>query len=313
MLAVGVVVAAVTALDMSSWGLRAHGDAQIRIGLIGVAFAAFPVAVGVAILRYRLYDIDRIINRTLVYGVLTATLAGLYFGIVLALQLVLQPFTQGTSLAIAGVDARRRRAVPAGPIPIQATRRPALLPAPYDAQRTLEAFSARSARRDRARRAHSRTPRVVTRRCSRRTCHCGCALPAPLETASAPRGRPPRLGRVAAVATRASNRLHVTVSTTSSPTASGRVRAFARERSEALRASTALLLPRECERVGRQTPRAREGRATVVSADADVTPALSGGCERRAAAGPGAWTSSVAGVHNAATTTTASTRRPAVQ
>ena len=47
--------------------------------------AAIPVAVGIAILRYRLYEIDRIINRTLVYGVLTAILGLSYAGVVLVL------------------------------------------------------------------------------------------------------------------------------------------------------------------------------------------------------------------------------------
>jgi hypothetical protein len=50
--------------------------------------AAMPVAAGVAILKYRLYDIDRLINRTLVYGLLTALLGALYAGVVLVLRQV---------------------------------------------------------------------------------------------------------------------------------------------------------------------------------------------------------------------------------
>ena len=47
---------------------------------------AIPISMGIAILRYRLYEIDTLINRTLVYGLLTVTLVGLYFGGVVLLQ-----------------------------------------------------------------------------------------------------------------------------------------------------------------------------------------------------------------------------------
>jgi len=59
-----------------------------------------PIAVAVAILRYRLYDIDVLINRTLVYGALTASLALIYIGCVVVLQQTLRPFTAGSELAI---------------------------------------------------------------------------------------------------------------------------------------------------------------------------------------------------------------------
>ena len=66
-----------------------------------ISFTVVPIAVGFAILRYRLYDIDRIINRTLVYGSLTAVLLVLYVGGVVVLQYVFRGLTEsGSQLAI---------------------------------------------------------------------------------------------------------------------------------------------------------------------------------------------------------------------
>ncbi|MDP9069073.1 MAG: hypothetical protein M3N53_12115 [Actinomycetota bacterium] len=67
-----------------------------------LAMVSIPVAMTVAILRYRLYDIDVIVNRTLVYGVLSAILAVGYLGTVVILQTVLEPLTRESDLAVAG-------------------------------------------------------------------------------------------------------------------------------------------------------------------------------------------------------------------
>ena len=67
--------------------------------LLGLSLV--EVAVGIALLRYRLYDVDLVINRALVYGSLTATLAGTYAGTVLLLQLTLSGVTKGSELAVA--------------------------------------------------------------------------------------------------------------------------------------------------------------------------------------------------------------------
>jgi hypothetical protein len=109
-----------------------------------VLVIALPVAVGIAILRYRLYDIDRLINRTLVYGLLTALLAGVYVGVVLVLgQLFGGVGTDPPSWAVASATlgvaalfqpARRR---------IQAAVDRRFNRRKHDAAQTIQVFSSR--------------------------------------------------------------------------------------------------------------------------------------------------------------------------
>jgi hypothetical protein len=73
------------------------GLLAVVVGLLSV-----PVSVAVAILRHRLYDIDVVINRTLVYGSLTAVLVATYLVLVLTLRAVLGPITGESDLAVAG-------------------------------------------------------------------------------------------------------------------------------------------------------------------------------------------------------------------
>jgi hypothetical protein len=107
---------------------------------LGVCLALLPLATGAAILRYRLYDLDRIISRTLAYGLLTVLLGGGYALIVLGVGQLLGRDTPlvvaAATLAVAAAFQPARRQVQAA-VDRRFNRRR------YDAARTIQAFSAR--------------------------------------------------------------------------------------------------------------------------------------------------------------------------
>ena len=116
------------------------------MALIVIGFAGVPIAISVAILKYRLYDIDVFINRTLVYCFLTAMLAAVYFGGVTATQAIFR--------ALTGQEQQPQLAVVASTLVIAALFNPLrrriqrfidrrFYRRKYDARKTLEAFSAK--------------------------------------------------------------------------------------------------------------------------------------------------------------------------
>jgi hypothetical protein len=120
-----------------SWG-------SLLEAAITLSFAGIPSAIGFAVLKYRLYDIDVLINRALVYGVLTVLLAAVYFGGVAATQTALRVLTGqefqlaivASTLAIAALFNPLRRRIQ-GSVDRRFYRRK------YDARKILDVFSAR--------------------------------------------------------------------------------------------------------------------------------------------------------------------------
>jgi hypothetical protein len=108
-----------------------------------LAFVGFPVAIGIAVLRYRLYEIDRIIKRTIAWAVVTGLVVTVFVVAVIALQAVLTDFTQGETVAVAAstlvaaalFQPLRRR--------VQRIVDRRFDRAAYDTRQTVEAFAER--------------------------------------------------------------------------------------------------------------------------------------------------------------------------
>jgi hypothetical protein len=129
----------VIALPVGALLVPARGDL-----IAALTIALLPVAAGIAILRYRLYEIDRLINRTLVYGLLTALLAGVYAGAVLVLGQLFGGLgddppswvVAGATLAVAALFQPARQRIQAV-VDRRFNRRK------YNTAQTIAAFSAR--------------------------------------------------------------------------------------------------------------------------------------------------------------------------
>jgi hypothetical protein len=136
---VGGVVLSFTVSEAT--GVSWLGEIGFVLRMVGLA--GLPMAIGIAVLRYRLYNIDQIINRTLVYSSLTAMLAALYFVGIVVLQRVFVALT-GQESTLAVVASTLLIAASFTPLRqlIQGFIDRRFYRSNYDARKTMETFSA---------------------------------------------------------------------------------------------------------------------------------------------------------------------------
>ncbi|HEX6675189.1 MAG TPA: hypothetical protein VF486_09205, partial [Actinomycetes bacterium] len=139
-LAVGAALAAVALLAALAVLFVGPSDSALFQAAFGVSVAVLPLATGAAILRYRLFDLDRIVSRTVAYGLLTLLLGGGYAALALALG---QLAGRGSSLAVAGATLAVAAAFQPARRRVQAAVDQRFNRRRYDAARTVAAFSAR--------------------------------------------------------------------------------------------------------------------------------------------------------------------------
>jgi hypothetical protein len=141
------IAVSVPAFLVSTFLYQAPGAAgavgNVAGAVADLGFALLPVAIGLAVLRYRLYEIDRLISRSISWAALSAIVGGLFVGLILALQAVLAPVTGSNELAVAGstllvfglfAPIRRR---------VQRVVDRRFNRSRYDAERTVAAFAGR--------------------------------------------------------------------------------------------------------------------------------------------------------------------------
>jgi hypothetical protein len=123
------------------WEIFLPGPGDLLAALGAIAFAAIPASMAIAILRYRLYDIDRIINRAIVYAVVTGSLVAVYAGTVFVIGTVAIGRDDNLTVAVATLVA----AAAFRPLlrRVQAFVDRRFYRHKYDAQRTIDAFGSR--------------------------------------------------------------------------------------------------------------------------------------------------------------------------